>query len=660
MPITLSSNRNRRKARRPINVSQNKFSKGYISTIDNSRRPLESLSDMTNIEVVQDNVLRPRPPLVQYGTQPSNTVIGRAMTRYSGTRSIYWMMNDAGTGKLYKQTDGGSYTVATGSNSYDETAWAGGVQADNKLYIYNGVDNLSYVNLATNAVSVYTELATPSAPTVTMNGATSTGFTYYYKITANNEVGESIASTAGTDTTNKPRENWVENTDFMVLTWSSVPNATSYTVYVGDDAANCLELYTTTALTFTDYGTIAPNTFKLAPEGNSTKGAIFEHMYVDARNSQLFGITSDNKLYYSAAGTGDFSPYNGGGYVSIDENGDTRLNYVTGFRNGKGDPVITVSARGAAGKGKLYHITFESLTVGDQIIIYPNVTEANGQSGTYAPRATVKYGDSIAYPTGADFKSTGTSQNIVNILTTNTISQVIEPDVERLSLENLHKAVGVEYRDRLYFALPVGSTENNQIWYMDASRKNLWVLRWPIAAKDMWLYEDNDGRTHFCVLVNNMVLEFTRAGSETHQDNNVAWTSRIAFESMVWDDDGIIMGKIRRQYYKFLFPKGTISVNTTGLTRSGATSATGSDSFTTTTTLTGVGVWLYSDAHQYGEDVGVVNTYGKSIAILEVRPKGLLGQLDWEVTSSTKGTDFILSSVSTRGFALDELILRNN
>lgn len=493
-----------------------------------------------------------------------------------------------------------------------------------------------------------------------MNGATSTGFTYHYKITANNAVGESIASTAGTDTTNKQRDSWVENTDFMVLTWSAVAGATSYTIYIGDSAANCYELYTTTAETFTDYGTIAPNTFKLAPEGNSTEGAIFTHMYVDSRNSQLFGITSDNKLYYSAAGTGDFSPYNGGGWVSIDENGDTLLNYVTGFRNGKGDPVITVSARGAAGKGKLYHVTFESLTIGDQIIIYPNVTEANGQSGTYAPRATIKYGDSIAYPTGADFKSTGTSQNIVNILTTNTISQAIEPDVANISLQYLHKAVGVEYKDRLYFALPVGSSENNQIWYMDASRKNLWVLRWNVAVKDMWLYEDNDGLTHFCVLANNKVLEFTRAGAQPHQDDGTAWRSRVGFESMVWDEDGINMGKIRRQYYKFLFPIGGIDVTTTGLSRSGVSIATGTDSYSASVTHTGIGAWLYSDGHKYGENPGVVNTYGQSIAILEVKPKGLLAQLDWFVEADTAGTDYILSAVNTRGMVLDELVMRGS
>lgn len=653
----LKSARNKRKARRDISVHQNKFSKGYISTIDNSRRPTDSLSDLQNMEVVQDFVLRPRPPLVSYGTQPSDTVIGRCITRYNSTRSIYWMLNVAGTGKLYKQTDGGAYTVATGTNAYDDEAWAGGVQAKNKLYIYNGVDNLSYIDLTDNTGHVYTALATPGAPTVTMNGATSTNYTYYYKITANNEVGESIASTAGSDTTNKQRDAWVENTDFMVLTWSSVAGATSYTVYIGDTATNCQELYTTSALTFTDYGTVAPNTFKLAPEGNSTEGAIFNHMYVDSRNSQLFGITTDNKLYYSAAGTGDFSPYNGGGWVAIDENGDTQLNYVTGFRNGKGDPVITVSARGAAGKGKLYHVTFESLTIGDQIIIYPNVTEANGQSGTYAPRATIKARDSITYPTGADFKSTGTSQNIVNILTTNTVSQVIEPDVENISLENLHKAVGLEYKDRLYYSLPVGSTENNQIWYMDSSRKNLWVLRWTVAAKDMWLYEDNTGATHFCVLVDNEILEFTRTGAQPHQDNGTAWSSRVGFSSLVWDEDGIILGKIRNQYFKLLNPKGTVTASATAYNRMGISTSAGSDTFTVTTTPTGYDSWVY-DTFEYDADPGVVESYGKPVSVLTVKPKGLVSQLDWQVTADTAGSDYILSAVNTRGKALDELIIK--
>lgn len=658
MSYQIANNRNKRKARKVINVHQNKWSKGYVSTTEDSRRMTDSLSDMTNMEMVQDNVVRPRPPLVLYGTQPALPIIGRGKIRKSSERYNLFMMNDSGTGKLYRQKDGGAHTLIGGS--YSSTAWASCVQSKGKAYIFNGVNNLSYVTVATDAVVTYTALTTPVMTSVTRTAMAGATITHYYRVTASNAVGESIASVEMSQTSGKIRDNWIDGTDYMTLVWGAVAGAVSYTVYYGSRAGTTEELYSIGAATTTweDRGTVATNVFKLAPEGNSTAGVPFTWMYQDSKNSQVFGIATDNKLYYSAPGTGDFSPYNGGGWVEIDADGDTVLNFVDGFRNGKGDPLITVSARGAAGKGKLFHVTFESLTIGDQVIIYPNVYEANGQAGTYAPRATVKERDSLYYPTGTDFKSTGTSQNIIGILTTNNISQVInDNDVPNISLQYLDKAVAVSYNDKLYFALPVGSSENNQIWVLDLSRKNAWTLRWTVAAKDLWLYEDNAGATHFCALVDNKILEFTRVGGTTHEDNGVAWNSRVAFESLVWDEDGIILGKIRNMYIKLLYPKGTILANTTGLTKDGVSQATGSDSFTVTTTPTGYDDWQY-DVMQYDADPGVVNTYGKSVAILQIKPSGLLAELAWEVLGSTSGTDYILSSVNTRGNALDQLILK--
>lgn len=177
MPYQINSSRNKRKARRPINIVQKEWKKAYISTIDDSRRPLDSFSDLTNMELVQDNIVRPRPPLVRYGTQPTLPVIGRGKFKQNGERYLLWAFNDGGVGKLYKQKDGGAFTLLGGT--YDDEAWISCVQNKGRLYIYNGVNNLSYVNLTDDSINVYTSLATPGAPTVTMTGATSTGFTYY-------------------------------------------------------------------------------------------------------------------------------------------------------------------------------------------------------------------------------------------------------------------------------------------------------------------------------------------------------------------------------------------------------------------------------------------------------------------------------------------------
>jgi hypothetical protein len=659
--------RRAKKHQSPIDKHQNKFDKGYVSTFANSRRPEDSVSDATNMELVQDNIWRPRSPLVRYGTQPVGTVNGRGKYRYNGTRGLLWMI----AGKIYRQVDGGAFTLIAGANSYDSAAWAGFVQSKSRVYVYNSTNNLSYVDLATMATVEYVALATPAAPSGTGSANLISGtkpYNYYYKVTANNSVGESAASAASTAVNvNDVRDNWSSDIAIaktVTVTWTAVSGATSYTLYGSDNGTDFYEIITLSSLTtlsYTDNGSQTLNPYKTAPASNSTQGAVFTWMYVDTRNAQVFGVTSTNQLFYSATASSpgqaaDFSSLNGGGYTTIDEGGDTQLNFVDGFRTGKGDPVITTSSRGAAGKGKINHVTFDSATFGDQTIFFPDVTEANGQSGTYAPRATVKARDSLYYPTGDAIKSTGTSQNIVNILTTSGLSDLIVPDINNITLGSLNMAAGVEYQDKIYFCLPVGSQVNNEIWILDLARKDAWTLRWTISAKDIWLYEDNNGASHLCVLVNNVIMEFTRAGSRPHTDDGIAWSSRVAFSSLVWDPDGISLGNIHNQYFKLIQPAGNIVANTYGLSKRGATTNTGTAAYTVEVSFTGIGQWDYSGNYQYGDDIGNVSSFAQSVAVLHVRPKGLLNQEDWEVVASTAGTDYILSAVSTRGTANLDLV----
>lgn len=264
----------KKKARTVINVHQNKFPKGYISTYPDSRRPTDSLSDCTNIEITLDNTPRPRAPLVRYGEQPTDTIIGRGNYRYNGVRGLLFMMSVGGVGKVFYQTDGGSFTLIGGSFSVAPD-WTGFCQSTGRVYIYNSVDNLTYIDLSDMTLHTYSSLATPVIASVTKTGMTGTTFSHYYRVSANNEVGESIASTAVSVTSGKIRDAWIENTDYNTIVWGSVAGAASYTVYYGDSADTLEELYTTTSTSFIDYGTLATNPFKLAPEGNSTAGAVF-------------------------------------------------------------------------------------------------------------------------------------------------------------------------------------------------------------------------------------------------------------------------------------------------------------------------------------------------------------------------------------------------
>lgn len=652
--LTLTRRRSNRRSRQVVNIHQNTFKSGYQSTISNSRRKHDTLSDATNIEVVQDGIPRPRPSTVRYGVQPTYLVIGRGGYRYNGQRVELFMLNVDGVGKVFSRINGGAFTLLGGS--FTITQWSRFVQSKTRVYIHNSVDKLAYLDLKTNSIVAYTPLSTPSTPSAAQTNLTGPSYTYYYKIAANNTVGTSIASSAGTVQVGKLREMWNPGTgvpaNFVTVSWSPVSGASSYNVYVGTSAGNEYLVQTVAgngSTSWVDDGSLVADIFTPAPLGDSTGGMVPRWIYNDARNSQIFCIDNENKLWYSAAGTGDFSPYNGGGWIPIDETGDTELNFVDGFRDGKGTPVITVSARGAAGKGKMFHVTFESMTYGDQVIVYGNVYEANGQSAPYAPRAVVKAKDSLIYPTGESIKSTGTSQNINNILTTASMCQVIQPDVDTITLAALPGAVGCEYQEKLFFAFPVGTDYNNQLWYCDTARNNLWVLRWTFTGKiqDLWLYEDTSGTTHFCILIDNKILEFTR--SVFTEDDGEPFQTRAAFSSLVWDEDGLAMANIRTQYYKFLNPRGAINMSASGLDKRGATNVIGSSQFVQRAAFTGWDSWLW-DMFQYDSSVGTLATFAQSIGSQKVKTNAkMINQLDWEVTTSTKGCDYLLSSVNTNG-----------
>src|SRR6476646_8357843 len=100
MPYQMNAKRTK-KHQSVIDKHQNQFPMGYVSTFANSRRPEDSVSDATNMELVQDNIWRPRAPLVRYGTQPTGTVNGRGKYRYNGVRGMLWMI----AGRIYRQVD---------------------------------------------------------------------------------------------------------------------------------------------------------------------------------------------------------------------------------------------------------------------------------------------------------------------------------------------------------------------------------------------------------------------------------------------------------------------------------------------------------------------------------------------------------------------------
>lgn len=651
----------KRKGRKQINIVQGSaanggFKRGYQSFVSDSRTPFDALSDMTNVTLDQDNLPRPRQSLVLFGGQPLGAMLGvGTFIKIVSGQPEKWdisMQVIGGYGKIHTRKDGGTWVAAGGTNQYSSTAMVNFCQSGNRVYASNGINNMSYYDIATNATIEYNALSTPSTPTATGTGLTGTTFTYYYRVSANSAVGESAASVADTEQVALARDQWTTG-KYITITWSAVAGAvTSYNVYVGTVAGE--EKYLTTVsngLTFVDDGTMVANAFKVAPAGNSTAGPKLTYMW--NKDSQLFGVgDADNPdyLWYDAGATatGDFSPFNGGGNVSINAGGDTVPTAVRSFRTGKGDAALTVLSSGVAGVGKMHHVVFTTSTFDNNVINIPNVSEANGQGGTIAPRAVVEVNNSIVYLTGQDFKSTGTSPNIQNILSTNSISADIIPDVRMINRNAARNACALVYENKAYFALPVGSPTNNQIWVKDYSRKGIWIMPWTIAAKFMWLSEDNTtGEISFCIYNGTNILKFS--SSVMTQDNGVPFRTRVAHEGLVFSDDGMSMGAIQNQRFKFLQPVGEVKAEAFGLDEDGAVNTLASEVYTQTSSFTGWNQWMYSDGNEWSGDVGEVNYTAKQVSVIPLEIDETLNQLGWQVTTEKAGCDYSLSAVLTTG-----------
>jgi len=650
--------------RREINLTQGSpenrgWGKGYQSFVTDSRTPLDALSDLTNATLDQDNLPRPRPSLILMGAQPLGTALGFStyINTTTGTPVKFdiSMQVIAGVGVIHTRKDGATWVAATGvGNSYSSTAIVNFCQSGKRVYISNGVNKMSYFNIATSTIVVYTALTTPSTPSAVQTGLAGSNYNYRYRVSANNAVGESAASIAITQLVVLPRESWTPASQFITVTWSLVSGAVSYNLYVGTVDGEEKLLVTTTSLTFRDDATINPNPFVRAPSGNSTDGPILTQMW--NKDGQLYGVGDINNLDYlwydgGSGATGDFSPFNGGGNVGINSGGDTIPTAVRTYRTGRGEPALTVLSRGVAGVGKMHHVVFTSTVFDGTTINVPNVNEANGQSGTVSARAVIEVDNDLLYPTGQDFKSTGTAENVQNILSTRSIANDILPDVQRLNLAAMDKSCGLLYENKAYWSLPVGSAQNNQIWVKDMSRRGIWIMPWTIRADFMWLSENNvTGKVSHCIYDGTNVLEFTR--SVAHQDNGVAFRSRVAHEGMVWSGSGMTMAAIQEQRFKLLQPAGAIQINSFGLNEDGAVDTLASSTYTQATSLTAYGQMMHSDGAfpaLHSGDVGPIDFTSTGVAVVTLEIDETVNQLGWEIIGEAVDIDYILSTTHTNG-----------
>lgn len=586
------------------------WEKGTVTALDDGRTPTDGLRSSGNVILEQDNTIRPRGSLTEYGPQPGEglSILGEVyeFSRIeSGVRVNYMisMQSDGTDAHVYYATgEDTAWTEALGPSSaqvdYDPDATTHFKQIADKILVMNGVDNLSFVDTSNFEITTYTSLTDPgTAPTGTLSGTlTGTSFKVYYAYSANSTVGETEVSPAVTKSVGKDRLVWDPSADYIDVAWTAVTDAQSYNLYMGisADGAGQPKLYAiatgidAATLTLRDNGTLAQDPSRPAPDYNSTAGP--KATRAEVVNGRPFLIGDSDNLYYVWRGGDfgfelDFSPSNGGGYTPVGFGTKEIPNSVKSYRDGQGNQRVMILAGGTNGYGKRFYLSPKNVTYGSSTFIVWEVIEDYGQDGTDAPDSVVIYQNDAHYVSRDGFKSTGTRPQLQNVLSSNRTSNTIQTDISTINTAYADKIVGLAFEGRLYWALPVGATRNNQIWVLDLDRGGAWMKPWNIMCDWMWLYNDNSGKTHFCMLVDNRIMELSYAAKTI--DNGVGFATSFNSGQVGFSEDTREWGRLIQIVFKIQRPQGRINFSASVKTEDGIIPFTSSEDFGANSTRAG-------------------------------------------------------------------------
>lgn len=582
----------------------NNWLKGIVTAFDAGRMPIDGLLSATNVMLDQNGTVTPRPSLSEYGPQPVGKVLGQVFEYKKAVTGGFeqWMISMqevAGVGNIYIARGEDTSWTKIATKDYDDTATTRFFQIQNKVMIMNGTDHLSYFDIDAGSIVSYTQLTDTSSPTLdTKTGfGAGTDFKVYYSVTANSSVGETKAPTPLQVPVSQDRNTWDSSTQSVKIQWTTVTGVKSWNVYIGISADGAGEptMYAiatgldASTLSFTDNGTYARDLARPAPTQNSTAGPKARRGTVIDGRAWMTGDTENRYHVWRGGDYGyelDFSPANGGGFTSIG-NGTKEVPVdVKGFRDGQGASKITVLTQSTNGMGKRYLLSPRELSYGSYSFIVWESKEDSGDDGTDSPDGVVVYNNSLWYPSRDGFKTTGTKPQLQNVLSTDRISNTIQPDISLLNTGQMNKAVGVAHEGKIYWALPVGDTKNNQIWVLDIDRQGAW-MKWVMPAEWIWLYNDNTGVTRFLLLKDDKIYRLNKM--QRTADNGVGFNTSGSSGQIPISEDGMEWARLIDVTFRLSRPQGKINFTVAGYTEDGIQTWARNEVYGVTTTVAGWG-----------------------------------------------------------------------
>lgn len=638
----------------PQYLTLGNFKRGVISLIDKSRLPKDALEKADNIFLVEDGQPSPRPGVGYFGTAPSgsNAILGFDYFDYSGAIHVLCATND---GKIWRSTNdaatwaectGGTVTAAIDVNFNQNGGY---------MYITNGTDNIIRYDGTTTLVT-YTTLTTPAAPTIAETGLAGTGFNYYYKTSAVNTVGFSVASSASIVVQSSlARDTWDATTNFAVITVPAFQaTQTRADIYISENDIDYYYLASTSVsgATYKDDGTAIPVPSTLAPTGNTSQGIKAAEL-VNV-GSRMYGVRdTDNpyRIWFSGSGNfaGSFSTAYDGGYLNWQTGGKYRPVKVEDYRDGKGTPLATVWCKSADGQGCILQMSLDVFTVGDISITVPSAYKLPGSRGTPASGSVVNVLNDYMFYNSQAFYNLGSRAQYLNLLSTDEASANIRPSVKAISTAGETGIASVYFDAKVYFSVPVGSSTNNKTMIFDTERKAWLPTAFTIGFKKFLRYTDTAGGPRLlCLRPGDAQL--SEISTNIRGDYGSAFTTDLVTGLYSITKDRFEFQWTEEGEMEFSNPEGDISVTLIGIDRGTGFGTLGTAVISTSAGLstTGWDSFLW-DSTAWDDTSNAITTTSESSVKRYFRLGKELNAVQWEVVTSTLDGNYILRTLQTWG-----------
>jgi hypothetical protein len=621
------------------------FKGGSNRLLDEARIAPNEAIISKNLIQIQDGLWAPRWGTAYYGADIGDTIDGAAeFVKSDGTTEIIAVS----AGKAWASTDGGAWSELSGA-TFTSGTQCYFLQIAGYLYIANGTDDL--VRYDGSTLSTYSSLATPTglagSATSSLSGA---GYVMYAEVTAINAVGETSGGNEASCAVNKPRANWTASSDKVTWTWDAVSTATAYQIYISDESGYENWVANTTATSYVDDGTDPINEYVEPPLTNTTTAPKFKSMCVSG--NRIWATNDPNNkyvVYYSGTGQdiGHFSAFYGGGWIGLERGGRETPISIKHYQSGTGDGRATVLCKTPEGRGAVWQISLESITVGSTTFTVPSAIKVVGSFGTESLLGVVQTTNDIMFPNRRGWFNLGPKQNYYGILRTDELSAKIRPYWTSLNGSKIPDICAYYYDAKVFISVPTNSTGNTRIIILDTERGN-WNVEWTIGAKQFLEYTTSGGVTKllYVPLTGNKLIEVS---SSIQGDLGVAFSTdytsgRYPLEKQ-WKD----FLRVSKVFLKLGSPRGVINFEVSGTQKGGGFRSIVSKTITPGYSYTGLG-WDVLGEIELGDTSGTTDLYTDSSDIRYTRIRKKVRDVQFRITTSTIDSYYILQGITTEAY----------